>query len=86
MSPEIHSAARKHFQRDHLSDEIILYAVSHALSSRPLDAEDDPRRWLVLGLDPAGRALELVMLVFDDGHELIIHAMKARQKYLDAPG
>lgn len=33
---------------------------------------------------PAGRQLELVMLVFDDGEELIVHAMKARQKYFDA--
>ena len=34
-------------------------------------------------MDPAGRLLELVMLVYDDGCELIIHAMKARSQYLD---
>jgi len=37
----------------------------------------------MIGLDPAGRVLELVALVFDDGFELIIHAMKAREQYLD---
>lgn len=36
----------------------------------------------MIGVDPAGRPIELVTLVFDDGHELIIHAMKARDQYL----
>ncbi|MFV9423743.1 MULTISPECIES: hypothetical protein [Microbacterium] len=30
----------------------------------------------------AGRTLELVTLTFDDGHEMIIHAMIARPEYL----
>ena len=55
----------------------------HVLHSRPLDDKDDPRRWLLIGMDSAGRPLELVMLVYDDGYELIIHAMKARSQYLD---
>ncbi|WP_454966093.1 hypothetical protein [Arachnia propionica] len=59
------------------------HAAIHALHSRPLDDKDDPRRWLLIGMDPAGRLLELVMLVYDDGYELIIHAMKARSQYLD---
>lgn len=59
------------------------HAAIHALRSRPLDDKDDPRRWLLIGMDPAGRPLELVMLVYDDGYELIIHAMKARSQYLD---
>ncbi|WP_061787437.1 hypothetical protein [Arachnia propionica] len=59
------------------------HAAIHALRSRPLDDKDDPRRWLLIGMDPAGRLLELVMLVYDDGYELIIHAMKARSQYLD---
>jgi hypothetical protein len=36
-----------------------------------------------LGFDGAGRLLELVVLRFDSGNELIIHAMKARRRYLD---
>ena len=59
------------------------HAAIHDLRSRPLDDKDDPRRWLLIGMDPAGRLLELVMLVYDDGYELIIHAMKARSQYLD---
>lgn len=38
---------------------------------------------LRLGFDPNGRLLELVVLRFDSGNELLIHAMKARSQYLD---
>ena len=58
-------------------------AMQPPMSCTPLDDKDDPRRWLLIGMDPAGRLLELVMLVYDDGYELIIHAMKARPQYLD---
>ena len=51
---------------DRLNDELVLEAYAHALRSRPLDDEDDPRRWLVIGLARSGRALELVVLVFDE--------------------
>ncbi len=83
MSAELHASARKHYQRDRLDDHAVLYAAAHVFHSWPLDEEDDPRRWLMIGGDPAGRLLELVALVFDDGYELIIHAMKARPQYLD---
>lgn len=83
MSPDIHQSARKHYRRDRLTDDSVTYAATHVLSSRPLDDEDDPRRWLMIGIDPAGRALELVAMIFDDGYTLVIHAMKARGKYLD---
>ncbi|MGF0117148.1 toxin [Promicromonospora sp. Marseille-Q5078] len=75
--------SRGHNKRDRLTDDVVLYAGVHALLREPLDDEDDPRRWLVLGVDPAGRVLELVILAFDSGDELVIHAMKARQQYLD---
>ena len=55
MSPRLHASARKHFGRDRLTDEAVLYAYEHALNSRPLDDEDDPRRWLVVGIDQSGR-------------------------------
>lgn len=80
---DLHRSARKHYQRDQLDDSAVLYAAAHVLHSRPLDDEDDPRRWLMLGTDHAGRLLELVALIYDDGYELIIHAMKARAQYLD---
>ncbi|RPE76465.1 MULTISPECIES: toxin [unclassified Frondihabitans] len=40
--------------------------------------DDSPARQLRLGFDTHGRLLETVVLVFDSGNELIIHAMKAR--------
>lgn len=80
--PELHESARKHYRRDRLDDATVLYAATHVLHSRPLDDEDDPRRWLMLGTDPAGRFIELITLIFDNGHELIIHAMKTRPHYL----
>ena len=83
MSPRLHASARKHVERDRLTDDSVLYAYEHALNSRPLDDEDDPRRWLVVVIDQSGRVLELVVLVFDGGEELLIHAMKARPQFLD---
>lgn len=82
--PDLHQSARKHYHRDRLDDDAVLYAAEHVLHSRPLDDEDDPRRWLMIGTDPAGRPLELVSLIYDDGYELVIHAMKARPQYLNA--
>jgi hypothetical protein len=40
--------------------------------------DDSPARQLRLGFDTHGRLLETVVLRFDSGNELIIHAMKAR--------
>lgn len=81
--PDLHRSARKHYRRDRIDDAAVRHAASHVLQSRPLDDEDDPRRWLAIGVDPAGRLLELVLLIYDDGYELIIHAMKARTQHLE---
>lgn len=83
MSPDLHGSARKHYRRDRLNDEAVFHAAAHVLRSRPLDDENDPRRWLMVGADQAGRLLEIVALIYDDGYELIIHAMKARSQYLE---
>ena len=32
MSPRLHASARKHFERDRLTDEAVLYAYEHALT------------------------------------------------------
>ncbi|MFT4052446.1 MAG: toxin, partial [Microbacterium sp.] len=45
--------------------------------------DDSPARQLRLGCDTRGRLLETVVLVFDSGNELMIHAMKARPQMLD---
>ena len=46
----------------------------------PLD-EENPQRELRLGFDGSMRLLELVILIWDDGTETIIHSMKARKQY-----
>lgn len=50
-----------------------------------IEALDDgpPLRELRLGLDTRARLLETVVLVFDGGDELVIHAMPARKQYWD---
>lgn len=71
---EINESARKH----EVSDEGILHAVEHPLVEYDIGDDDSPRRWLVLGPDQAGLMLEVVVLMFDDGAELVIHAMPMR--------
>ena len=78
---KLHDSARKHFKRDRLTEAGVLRAAEQPAYRAALDDEDDPRRWLLLGFDDAGRTLELVVLVFDSGETLVIHAMKARAQY-----
>ena len=61
--------------------EDALVAARAAVFASELD-EESPSRELRLGFDSAGRLLELVVLRFDDGEELVIHAMKARRHYV----
>jgi hypothetical protein len=75
---KVHASALKHGVEP---DEAIR-AASDPVFVSDLD-DDSPSRQLRLGFDSAGRLLELVVLRFDSGNELIIHAMKARRQYLD---
>ena len=45
------------------------------------DVGEDPDRWLVIGPDRAGNLLEVVVLITEEGDELIIHAMRLRAIY-----
>lgn len=75
---EINESARKHG----VSDGDVLHAIDQMLVEYELGDDDDPpRRWLVLGPNRGGLMLELVVLVFDDGGEMVIHAMPMRSKY-----
>ena len=74
---EINESARKH----DVSDEDILHAVEHSLVEYDIGDDDLPQRWLVLGPDQAGLMLEVVVLMFDDGAEIVIHAMPMCRKY-----
>lgn len=74
----IHDAAFKHV----IAPEDIRQAASWPLWVEDLD-DDSPARPLRLGFDTRGRLLETVLLAFDSGNELVIHAMKARPQTLD---
>ncbi|WP_409349975.1 toxin [Rathayibacter soli] len=75
---KVHDAALRHGV---LSADAI-QAATWAIWIADLD-EDGPARQLRLGFDTQGRLLETVVLVFDSGNELVIHAMKARSQMLD---
>ncbi|MDO5094579.1 MAG: hypothetical protein Q4D79_14395, partial [Propionibacteriaceae bacterium] len=62
------------------AEEDILYAASHPVFVSEPD-EDSPARQFALGFDTHGRLLEFALLSFDSGNRLVIHAMRARQKY-----
>lgn len=47
-----------------------------------VELSDDPQRQMRLGFDTKSRLLETVVLLWDDGTEELIHAMKARPQYL----
>jgi len=72
---EVHGSARRHG----VDEEDMVHAVEHAVAVE--DVGEDPDRWLVIGPDRAANLLELVVLVTDDGSQLIIHAMPMRPKY-----
>lgn len=74
----IHASARKH----RIPEQDIRYAATWAVWVEDLD-ENNPSRQLRLGFDTHGRLLEMVVLVFDSGNELVIHAMEARHQMLD---
>ncbi len=72
--------ARRSAQKHGISEEDGIEAATRPLVSVPLD-DEDPRRFLRLGFDSGGRLLELIVLVWDDGTEELIHAMKCRSQY-----
>ncbi len=75
---DAHPAALKHG----VSADDGIEAAQHPVFVAYLD-DDSPARQLRLGFDSSGRMLETVVLVFDSGNELLIHAMKARTEYFD---
>ncbi len=74
----VHASALKHG----IDAEDAIQAATWATWVEELD-DDSPARQLRLGFDTRGRLLETVVLVFDSGNELVIHAMKARPQMLD---
>ena len=75
---KVHNSALKHG----ISAADALYAANHRIYESWPD-DDVPAKQFVMGFDSQGRLLELVILTFDSGHQLLIHAMKARRHLLD---
>ena len=75
---KVHASALKHG----VEGEDAVQAAHWALWVEPLD-DGPPARELRLGFDSRARLLETVVLVFESGDEMVIHAMPARRKYLD---
>ena len=75
---KVHASALKHG----VSAEDAVQAAEWPLWIEDLD-EDCPSRQLRLGFDTRGRLLEIVVLVFDSGNELVIHAMRARPQMIE---
>ena len=73
----VRPSARKHG----VSDEDAIAAAGNSSVSGPLD-DENPQRQLRIGFDTQARLLETVVLVWDDGTEEVIHAMKCRPRYL----
>ena len=76
---KVHPSAAKHG----VSSRDAIQAAEWALWIEPLEGDGPPGRKLRLGFDTADRLLETVVLVFETGDEMVIHAMPARKKYLD---
>lgn len=76
----VHASALKHG----VLPEDAVQAADWPQWIEPLDEEDAwPHRELRLGFDTRARLLETVVLVFESGEQMVIHAMPARRRYWD---
>ncbi|PRY52882.1 hypothetical protein BCF74_13122 [Knoellia remsis] len=76
---KVHPSAHKHG----VTTEDAIQAAHWSLWIEPLDEDDWPKRELRLGFDTQARVVETIVLRFESGEEMVIHAMPARKKYLD---
>lgn len=74
----VRASARKHG----VSDEDAIAVAGSPLVAGPLD-DENPQRQLRIGFDTQARLVETVVVVWDDGTEEVIHAMKCRPQYRD---
>lgn len=77
---KVHDSALKHGVRP----QDAVQAADWPLWIEPLDEEENwLHRELRLGFDTEARLLETVVLIFESGDEMVIHAMPARKQYWD---
>lgn len=74
---KVHHSALKHG----VSSEGAVQAADWSQWIEPLQDDDWPHGELRLGFDTQARLLETVVLIFEGGEELVIHAMPARKQY-----
>lgn len=74
---KVHNSALKHG----VVAEDASLAADWPLWVEPLDEEEWPHRELRPGFDTQPRLLETVVLKFESGDEMVIHAMLARKQY-----
>ena len=74
---EFHRSSGKH----RVDTDDVLHAVANALVVADMGDDDSPLRILVLGPDRSGNMLEAIVLHFDDGREMVIHALPMRAHY-----
>lgn len=75
----VHQSALKHG----VSAEDAIQAAEWSVWIEPLTDDGPTQRELRLGFDTRALLLETVVLILEDGEEIVIHAMPARKKYLD---
>lgn len=75
---KVHPSGLKHGVRP----EDSIQAATWPVWIEELD-DDSPARQLRLGFDTQGCLLEVVVLLFDSGNEMVIHSMKARPQMFD---
>jgi len=73
----VHDSALKHG----IPREDAVQAADWPQWIEPLDEEGWPHRELRLGFDTQARLVETVVLTFEGGDEMVIHAMPARKQY-----
>lgn len=74
---KVHDSALKHG----ILPADAVQAADWPLWVEPLEEDDWPHRELRLGFDTQARLLETVVLIFEGGDEIVIHAMPARKQY-----
>ena len=74
---EFHRSASKHV----VETDDVQHAVANAFMVADMGDDESPLRTLVLGPDRSGNMLEVIVLHFDDGREMVIHAMHMRAHY-----
>lgn len=76
---EIHRSAGKHG----VAESDVVYAIEHEIVSVDLEPHADPPKVLVIGPDPAGNLLEVIVLMLVDDRLIAIHAMKLRSQFYE---